>query len=382
MIRILGRHRAGQLARGRRAARAGPAPVFTETGTIGRAGQEGVRDRASHVVADQLEPVGLGEVGLGQRHEAGLDAQELADREVLAGLRHHALVGGDDQQREVDAARAGQHVLDEALVAGHVDDLDHEPARLLEEGEAEVDGDAARLLLGQPVGVGAGQRLDQRRLAVVDVAGGADDDVAHGSRALEGGEAGRERRHLGRQHGPAVEQEPVVEHASEHGRAARPQRLRRAPRRGGAARAERERRGGQLHGGQRPAADLRASTRPPARRGARRLGGPRRPSTRRARCADRRRSGSVSMRRVGIVGERGPRLVGVERGLQRRDRELVDPQRPVQRVAREALDQLARARPRCRPAARPGACRPRTRRGRRRRPPPRAPSARTGTRDA
>ena len=64
---------------------------------------------------------------------------------------------------------------------GHVDDLDHEAARLLEEGEAEVDGDAARLLLGQAVGVGAGERLDQRRLAVVDVAGGAHHDVSHGS---------------------------------------------------------------------------------------------------------------------------------------------------------------------------------------------------------
>ena len=42
-------------------------------------------------------------------------------------------------------------------------------------GEAEVDRDAARLLLLQAVGVDAGQRAHQRGLAVVDVAGGADD---------------------------------------------------------------------------------------------------------------------------------------------------------------------------------------------------------------
>jgi len=42
----------------------------------------------------------------------------------------------------------------EPLVARHVDDLDGEAVRLLEEREAEVDGDAARLLLGQAVGVG------------------------------------------------------------------------------------------------------------------------------------------------------------------------------------------------------------------------------------
>mgnify|MGYP003694321301 CR=1 FL=1 len=73
---------------------------------------------------------------------------------------------------------AGQHVLDEALVAGHVHDLDGQAAGLLEEGEAEIDGDAAGFLLRQPIGIGAGQRLDQRGLAVVDVPGGADDDVA------------------------------------------------------------------------------------------------------------------------------------------------------------------------------------------------------------
>src|SRR5207244_3449626 len=59
-------------------------------------------------------------------------------------------------------------------------DLDREAIRLLEEREAQVDGDAARLLLGQAVGVGPRQRLDQRGLAVVDVAGGADHDVAAG----------------------------------------------------------------------------------------------------------------------------------------------------------------------------------------------------------
>ena len=49
-------------------------------------------------------------------------------------------------------------------------------ARQGEPGEAEVDGHRPRLLLGQAVGVDAGQRLDEGRFAVVDVAGGADDE--------------------------------------------------------------------------------------------------------------------------------------------------------------------------------------------------------------
>ena len=58
-------------------------------------------------------------------------------------------------------------------------------------GEAEVDGDAAGLLLLQPVGVDAGQRPDQRGLAVVDVAGGADD---HGPGSGSGWSAARRAR--------------------------------------------------------------------------------------------------------------------------------------------------------------------------------------------
>ena len=48
-------------------------------------------------------------------------------------------------------------------------------------GKAEVDGDAARLLLLEPVGVDAGQLAHQRGLAVIDVAGGADDHGAASS---------------------------------------------------------------------------------------------------------------------------------------------------------------------------------------------------------
>ncbi len=48
----------------------------------------------------------------------------------------------------------------------------------VERGEAQVDGDPALLLGGQPVGVDAGQGADQGRLAVVDVPGGPEDQVA------------------------------------------------------------------------------------------------------------------------------------------------------------------------------------------------------------
>ena len=45
--------------------------------------------------------------------------------------------------------------------------------------EAELDGDAAFLLFLQAIGIDAGERVHERALAVIDVAGGADDDVGH-----------------------------------------------------------------------------------------------------------------------------------------------------------------------------------------------------------
>ena len=48
---------------------------------------------------------------------------------MLLGLRHPAIVGRDDQQREVDRADARDHVLHEILVARHVDDAQEKRRR-------------------------------------------------------------------------------------------------------------------------------------------------------------------------------------------------------------------------------------------------------------
>ena len=114
-------------------------------------------------------------VGLGQRDHALIDSEEVEDRQVLLGLGHGAVVGGDDQQRVIDAGNAGQHVANEALVTRHID-KPHDLAaghRLV--GEAQIDGHAAFFLFRQPVGVDPGQCLHQQGLAVVDVAGGGND---------------------------------------------------------------------------------------------------------------------------------------------------------------------------------------------------------------
>src|SRR5690606_37414753 len=79
------------------------------------------------------------------------------------------------QQREVDAGRAGEHGVHQPLVAGHVHEADAIAVGAVHEGIAELDADAALLLLGQAIGVHAGEGPDERGLAVVDMTCGSDD---------------------------------------------------------------------------------------------------------------------------------------------------------------------------------------------------------------
>ena len=97
---------------------------------------------------------------------------------MLLGLRHHAIVGGDREEHEIDAVRPGQHVADEALVPGNIHDAGPRAVGKIQVREPQIDGDAPLLFFLEPVGVLPGQRLDETRLAVVDVSGGAD-DVGH-----------------------------------------------------------------------------------------------------------------------------------------------------------------------------------------------------------
>ena len=139
-------------------------------------------------------------------------------------------------------------------------------------------------------------------------------------------------------------------HAAEHGwlrrRAALVERLRR---RVGGAEGERDRRAAPPWAARRrrPGSVVSISAAPSA--AACVTGGSRPRAGARARRADAACSGSVRSAQRGNGLQRGPRLVGVERRLQRGDRELVDAERAVERVLL-ASRSMAPARPTTMPA--------------------------------
>ena len=143
----------------------------------GSAGEGSAVGKQFDLVAHVADAGGVGKIGLGDDEDAAARAEQMEDVEMLLGLRHHAVVGGDGEEHEVDAVGAGEHVADEALMAGDIDDAGAGAVGKGEVGEAEVDRDAAFLFFLEAVGVLAGESFDERGLAVVDMAGGADNGV-------------------------------------------------------------------------------------------------------------------------------------------------------------------------------------------------------------
>ena len=56
---------------------------------------------------DDFQRGGIDEVAFGQGDDAVLQAEQLEDFEMLAGLRHDGIVGGNDKDGEINAGGAG-----------------------------------------------------------------------------------------------------------------------------------------------------------------------------------------------------------------------------------------------------------------------------------
>src|SRR5271155_1994054 len=104
-------------------------------------------------------------------------AQQMNNVQMLFTLRHYAVIGRNREEHQVDTMGASQHVADKPFMPWHIDHACASAIRQTEPSEAEVNRDAAILLFLKAVSVLTGERLDQRGLAMVDMAGCADNRV-------------------------------------------------------------------------------------------------------------------------------------------------------------------------------------------------------------
>ena len=108
-----------------RAQTATPSPVTLETGKIGTSRERGAGQQRPTSACACCHALGRYRVDLGQRHGAAAQTEQIENLQMLARLRHRPVVGRYDQQHVVDAGCAGQHVVQELLVPGHVDEAEH-----------------------------------------------------------------------------------------------------------------------------------------------------------------------------------------------------------------------------------------------------------------
>ena len=97
---------------------------------------------------------------------------------MFARLRLHRFISGNDQQHQINASSAGQHVFHKPLMPWDVHEAEAHVAPL-EKREAKVNRDTASLFFFEPIRVRSRQRFDERGFSVVNVAGCADDNVLH-----------------------------------------------------------------------------------------------------------------------------------------------------------------------------------------------------------
>src|ERR1700678_2592749 len=103
--------------------------------------------------ARELSHVEIGLIGLVERDDAMPDAEQTADIEMLASLRHDRFPSRDDQHHEVDARRSREHILHESLMTGNVHEADAEVRVQIKMRKAEVDRDSAALFFLETIGV-------------------------------------------------------------------------------------------------------------------------------------------------------------------------------------------------------------------------------------
>src|SRR2546423_12713897 len=83
-----------------------------------------LHEQPTNILLNHADPFRVDQVRLGQSNGNLRNIEQLQNREVLYGLRHHAFVSRDDEQAEVNATCADHHAPHEILVTWYSDYAD------------------------------------------------------------------------------------------------------------------------------------------------------------------------------------------------------------------------------------------------------------------
>src|SRR6266550_1097170 len=109
-----------------------------------RSFEKGTGDQLFCLVAYESEQFLLNQIRFSDYHETPAHIEQPADIEVLACLRHHALIGRYYKCDGVNSMHSRQHILNEALVTWHINKANSNIAQI-QIGETQIDSDAPAL---------------------------------------------------------------------------------------------------------------------------------------------------------------------------------------------------------------------------------------------
>ena len=98
---------------------------------------------------------------------------------MLLRLRHDAFIRGDHQQHQIHTYYSGNHIVDESLMPRYINNSHTVSARKVKISESQVNSDPPSLLFLPAVRIPSRQRLDQRRLPVIDMACRTNNYILH-----------------------------------------------------------------------------------------------------------------------------------------------------------------------------------------------------------
>jgi hypothetical protein len=126
-----------------------PSPVRRTDGDDRRVFEKRIFDQLGDVELDEFEQFFVDQIDFREHDQTGFGFEQPADLEMLARLRHDALVGRDDEHatRSMPLAPASMFLTKRSW-PGHVDETDPHVAQI-ELGETDVDRDAALFFFRQ-----------------------------------------------------------------------------------------------------------------------------------------------------------------------------------------------------------------------------------------
>src|SRR5437016_13442346 len=97
---------------------------------------------------------------------------------MFTGLWHDTFVRRNNEQCDVDSARAGEHRANKRFVSWNIDDADSADSFENQRSKSEIDCNPAPLFFGEAISVDASKSFYERGLAMIDVTRSSQDHAA------------------------------------------------------------------------------------------------------------------------------------------------------------------------------------------------------------